>query len=114
MQAIKVQYNGEVFVPLEPVKAKHIKEAMVIIVGEEAKDEIRYGSKEYEYWKPLPDGERMKLAYEEYKAKFPESDVELEDFRYVGIAPPTPVEDDKKILIDVICEKYERKYRSTL
>ena len=47
MQAIKVQYNGEVFVPLQPVKAKHIKETMVIIVEEETKDAIRYGSKEY-------------------------------------------------------------------
>jgi len=42
MQAIKVQYNGEVFVPLQPVKAKHIKETMVIIVEEETKGyEIR-------------------------------------------------------------------------
>ena len=106
MQAIKVQYNGEVFVPLEPVRAKHIKEAMVIIVEEEAKGEIRYGSKEYEDWKPLPDEERMKLAYEEYKAEFPESEVELEDFRYVGVLPPLSLEDSKKELLDIIEEKY--------
>ena len=106
MQTIKVQYNGEVFVPLESVRTKHIKEALVIIVEEETKGEIRYGSKEYEDWKPLPDEERMKLAYEEYKAKFPEADVELEDFRYVGIAPPTPVEDDKRFIRDAIWEKY--------
>ena len=83
---------------------------MVIIVEEDTKGEMRYGSKEYENWEPLPDEERMKSAYEEYKVKFPEADVELEDFRYVGILPPTPVEDDKKILIDVICEKYEKKF----
>lgn len=107
MQAIKVKYNGEVFVPLEPVKAKNIKEAMVIIVGEETSGEIRYGSVEYEDWKPLPDEERMKLAYEEYKAKFPEADVELEDFRHVGIWPPLSLEDSKKELLDIIEEKYK-------
>ena len=107
MQAIKVQYNGEVFVPLEPVRAKYIKEAMVIIVEEETKGEIRYGSKEYENWEPLPDEERMKLAYEEYKTKFPESDVELKDFRYVGVLPPLSLEDSKKELLDIIEEKYK-------
>jgi hypothetical protein len=67
MRAIKVKYNGEVFVPLEPIRAKHIKEAMVIIV--------------------LSDEEELKLAYEEYKEKYPEGDVEWGEFRYFYAKP---------------------------
>ena len=106
MLTVRVKYDGKVFVPLEPVTATHIKEALVIIVDEERSQTIRYGSKEYEEWQPLPDEERMQQAYEEFKAKFPDTDVAPEDFRYVGIMPPLSIEDSKRELRDIIAEKY--------
>ena len=90
MQVINVKYQDGVFVPAEPVKMTQDQEAVVII--SEGKSE-----------KSIPrDKERMKKAFTEYKTKYPEDDVSLDDFRYVGIVPGIGVKDSKDELIDAI------------
>lgn len=84
MQAIKVKYNGEVFVPLEPIRAKHIKEAIVIIV-EETNGGIGYNSENNQ--EVLSEEEELRLAYEKYKEKYPEGDVGWEEFKYFYAKP---------------------------
>jgi len=49
---------------------------------------------------------RMKAAFDEYKAKYPDDKVTLEDFRYVGVLPVSPPEQTKDELIDAIEAKY--------
>ena len=49
---------------------------------------------------------RMKAAFDEYKAKYPDDNVTLEDFRYVGVLSVSPLEQTKDELIDAIETKY--------
>lgn len=49
---------------------------------------------------------RMKSAFDEYKAKYPDDNVTLEDFRYVGVLSVSPLEQTKDELIDAIEAKY--------
>ena len=108
MRVIKVEFNGEVFIPLEAVDPSEIKEAVVIIeVKEESKSEgyIKYGSPEYKDWRPLPREERIKRAFEEYKSKFNE-EPDMELLEMVGIAPPLTPEDQKKELRYIIEQRH--------
>ena len=73
---------------------------------EKKSGEIAYGAPAYRNWKPLPEEERVKRAYQEFKQVFPDREPDMELLRLVGTAPPTPVEDDKQILMDAIWEKY--------
>ena len=52
------------------------------------------------------DKVRMKAAFDEYKAKYPDDKVTLEDFRYVGVLSEFSLEQTKDELIDAIEAKY--------
>jgi len=52
------------------------------------------------------DKERMRSALKEYKMKYPEDDVSLDDFRYVGIVAGSDINDTKDELIKAIESKY--------
>jgi hypothetical protein len=57
--------------------------------------------------KSIPhDKERMKKALTEYKAKYPDDNVSLDDFRYVGIVAGSDINDTKDELIRAIEGKY--------
>jgi hypothetical protein len=49
---------------------------------------------------------RMRLAFEQYKAKYPDDDVTLDDFRYVGILSEGGIGEYKDDLVDAIEAKY--------
>ena len=55
------------------------------------------------------DKERMWSALKEYKMKYPEDDVSLDDFRYVGIVSGTGVKESKDELINAIETKSANK-----
>ncbi len=94
MQVINVKYQDGVFVPVKPVKMTEDQEAIVIISEREAA-------------KPtLKDKERMKNAYIEYKSKYPDDQVSVDDFRYVGIVAGGDINDTKDELIKAIESKY--------
>jgi hypothetical protein len=48
----------------------------------------------------------MRLAFEQYKAKYPDDDVTLDDFRYVGILSEGGTGEYKDDLVDAIEAKY--------
>ena len=109
MLAIKAKYDGKVFIPMESIRLKPTSEVIVMIQEtecEKERGEIAYGSPAYRSWKPLPEEERVKTAYQEFKEAFPDHEPDRELLRLVGIVPPTPVEDDKQILMDAIWEEY--------
>ena len=109
MLAVKAKYDGKVFIPMEPVQLKPASEVTVVIQEAELKKEsgdIAYGSSAYRNWKPLPEEERLKTAYQEFKEAFPDEEPDMELLKLVGAAPPTRIEDDKQILMDAIWEKY--------
>ena len=94
MQVINVKYQDGVFVPAEPVKMTQDQEAVVII--SERKSE-----------KPISqDKERMKNAFTEYKTKYPDDQVSVDDFRYVGILAGSDMNDTKDELIKSIENKF--------
>ena len=51
--------------------------------------------------------ERTKNAMAEYKAKYPDDDVNLSDFRFVGILQDKDLKASKNELIDTIGAKYD-------
>ena len=94
MQVINVRFENGVFVPAEAVKMTQDQEAVVII--SERKSE-----------KPISqDKERMKNAFTEYKTKYPDDQVSVDDFRYVGILAGSDMNDTKDELIKAIESKY--------
>jgi len=93
MQVINVKYEDGVFIPTKPVKMTADQEAIVIISEREATKQRSQ------------DKERMKNAYIEYKAKYPDDQVSVDDFRYVGILAES-VNDTKDELIKAIESKY--------
>jgi predicted DNA-binding antitoxin AbrB/MazE fold protein len=96
MQVVNVKWHEGVFVPLVPVDYADEIEAVVVISAKEAQ---KGKSKDNE-------NERISEAYHEYKAKFPDDDVDLDDFCYVGIGSEGRSTSFKDELIDSIEGKY--------
>jgi len=49
---------------------------------------------------------RIKLAFDEYRAKYPDDDVSLNDFKHVGILSGSEIEEYKDEVVDAIEAKY--------
>lgn len=94
MQVINVKYQDGVFVPAKQVQMAEDQEAVVV---------ISEGMSE----KPIPqDKDRMKNALAEYKTKYPDDNVSLDNFRYVGIVAGSDMNETKDELIKAIESKY--------
>ncbi len=79
----------------------NIEEIKVVLKLDE---DTQYGQSDGEV-----DKERMRSALKEYKMKYPEDDVSLDDFRYVGIVSEISVKESKDELIDAIERKLATK-----
>ena len=98
-----IEFNGKIldgkYLSVPPtVLAKIKKSDRVRVVLKLGQDKAQDGSDREKV--------RMKLAFDEYKAKYPDDNVTLEDFRYVGVLSVSPLEQSKDELIDAIEVKY--------
>lgn len=80
MRTVKARFDGDVFIPLEPVKAGKINKAFVVI-----KDEVE--SDEEIDWSSLPEKERVEMAEEEFRKKYPEGPLSKKWLKMVGVWP---------------------------
>nr|MBC8360115.1 hypothetical protein [Candidatus Desulfatibia profunda] len=76
----------------------NIEEIKVVLKLDE---DTQYGQSDGEV-----DKERMLSALKEYKMKYPDDNVSLDDFRYVGIVAGNDINDTKDELIKAIEGKY--------
>lgn len=118
MQTIRARFDGEVFIPLEPLKTKAIDRAFIVVEGE---DEAERGNSQKEgfktdkepekspaktpLWK-LPEEERVKIAYKEYKEEFPNSEPDMDLLKLVGILPPMTDEEIRESYYQHLLRKH--------
>lgn len=96
MQTIKVKYHDGIIIPLEPVKFKENEEFEISVLEKNENSEL--GSQD-----------RIAKAYSEYKEKYPDEQVNIKDFEYVGIFEEYKNKDLKQTLIDNIESIYHAK-----
>jgi len=98
MQTIRARFDGNVFIPLEPMKSRKIKEAFVVI-----EDEVE--SNKAINWLSLPEEERIKLAEDEFKKKYPEGPLSKKWLKMVGVWPKITQEERDKELYHILKER---------
>jgi len=98
MQTLRARFDGDVFIPLEPVKAGKINEAFVMI-----KDEVE--SDEEIDWSSLPEEERVEMAEEEFRRKYPEGPLSKKWLKMVGVWPKVTQEERAEELYCILKEE---------
>lgn len=98
MQTLRARFDGDVFIPLEPVKAGKINEAFVMI-----KDEVE--SDEEIDWSSLPEEERVEMAEEEFRRKYPEGPLSKKWLKMVGVWPKVTREERAEELYCILKEE---------
>ena len=100
MQVLKARYDGKVFIPLESIKSKNIKDVLIVVES---------GKKDSEKVIPLwnlPEEERLKIVYKDFKEKFPNIEPNARLLKLVGILPPKTDEEIKRKYYGYLKEKH--------
>ena len=90
--------NGHLSLPNEVYEKLKGKERVRVVLYLEDESQGVYANE---------GDERTKNAMAEYKAKYPDDDVSLSDFRFVGILQDKDLKVSKNELIDTIGAKYD-------
>ncbi|MBU0566729.1 DUF104 domain-containing protein [bacterium] len=105
MQTIRARFDGEIFVPLGPVNLKEPMDVLLSVREKADRAETKESDEAIPFWK-LPEKERVKIAYKEYKEEFPDSEPDMDLLKLVGILPPMTDEEIKESYYQHLLRKH--------
>ena len=108
MQTIRARFDGEIFIPLQPVNLKKATDVLLSVQEKADRAQTKESDEtttKIPFWK-LPEEERVKIAYKKYKKKFPDSEPDMGLLKLVGILPPMTDEEIKESYYQHLLRKH--------